>query len=109
MKRGVFSRRRREKYGEQRKLSGVYWDVHRARKVDNAVELNSYIHVLNEYKTVPLFNCLTSLVHIHPPRHAAAEICLSCFFLSPLVSLCLSLHHKKICSLSLLVLCSHDE
>ena len=55
----MFSREDGEKYGEQRKLtSGVYWDVHRARKVDNAVELNSYIHVLNEYKTVPLFNCL---------------------------------------------------
>jgi len=67
----VFSREDGEKYGEQRKLtSGVYWDVHRARKVDNAVELKSYIHVLNEYKTVPLFNCLKSLVHIQPPRHA---------------------------------------
>ena len=101
----MFSREDGEKYGERRKLtSGVYWDVHRARKVDNAVELNSYIHVLNEYKTVPLFNCLSSLVHIHPPRHAdcgnlplvlfAVTTCVLISFLSFLLPF--TQHHKKI-------------
>ena len=102
----MFSREDGEKYGEQRKLtSGVYWDVHRARKVDNAVELNSYIHVLNEYKTVPLFNCLSSLVHIQPPRHA------DCGNL-PLVLFAVTIYttsQKNIAPHALLVLCSHDE
>lgn len=72
----------------------MYWDVHRARKVDNAVELNSYIHVLNEYKTVPLFNCLSSLVHIQPPRQAV----LRKFAYRAFCCHTFTQHHKKICS-----------